>query len=92
MGYSSVTDSTRISIRNNDMTGLEALNSVQFVTVNGRRLAVLDAEDWESVIEWLETVEDVALAKEARRAFEDAGRSREAAGWLRWESVRDEIE
>jgi hypothetical protein len=74
------------------MTGLEALKSVQFVTVNGRRLAVLDAEDWESVVEWLETVEDIALAKEARRSFEGAGRSRDAAGWLRWESARDERE
>jgi hypothetical protein len=75
-----------------DMTALEALKSVQFVTVNGRRLAVLDAEDWESVVEWLETVEDVDVAKEARQTFEDAGRSREAAGWHHWDSVRDELE
>lgn len=32
------------------MTALEALQSVQFVTVNGRRLAVLNADDWECVL------------------------------------------
>ena len=31
------------------MTGLEALQAVQFVTVRGRRLAVLNAEDWEAM-------------------------------------------
>jgi hypothetical protein len=36
------------------MTGTEALQSVQFVTVKGKRLAVLNAEDWEALVEWLE--------------------------------------
>jgi hypothetical protein len=49
-----------------EMTGLESLQAVQFVTVRGRRLAVLNAEDWESLVEWLETLEDVSLAKEAQ--------------------------
>jgi len=74
------------------MTALDALQSVQFVTVNGRRLAVLSAEDWDGLVQWLETVEDVAAAKEASRALRDVGGSREAAGWLRWEDVRDELE
>ena len=29
-----------------EMTGLEALQSVQYVTVKKRRYAVIDAEDW----------------------------------------------
>jgi hypothetical protein len=33
------------------MTGLEALQAVQFVTVHGRRLSVLSAEDWESLVD-----------------------------------------
>jgi hypothetical protein len=33
------------------MTGIEALQSVQFVTANGRRLAVLSADDWESLVQ-----------------------------------------
>ena len=74
------------------MTALEALQSVQFVTVNGRRLAVLDADNWDCVVEWLETLEDVAQVREARRALAAAGNNREAAGWLRWDEVRDEIE
>ena len=74
------------------MTGLEALQAVQFVTVRGRRLAVLDAEDWESLVEWLETLEDVSLAKEAQRALEAAGSDRQAAGWLRWDEVKEELE
>jgi PHD/YefM family antitoxin component YafN of YafNO toxin-antitoxin module len=74
------------------MTGLEALQAVQFVTVRGRRLAVLNAEDWEAMVEWLETLEDVSLAKEAQRALHTAGNDREAAGWLRWDDVKKELE
>jgi hypothetical protein len=74
------------------MTALEALQSVQFVTVNGTRLAVLNADDWDCVVEWLETLEDVAAAKEACAALRAAGGNRDAAGWLRWDAVRDELE
>lgn len=74
------------------MTGLEALQAVQFVTVRGRRLAVLNAEDWESLVEWLETLEDVSLANEAQRALQAAGGDRQAAGWLHWDDVKKELE
>lgn len=74
------------------MTALEALQSVQFVTVNGQRLAVLNADDWECVVEWLETLEDVELANQARRALQAAGGSRHEAGWLRWDDVKQELE
>jgi hypothetical protein len=33
------------------MTGLEALQSVQFVTKKGKRFAIVRADDWESLIE-----------------------------------------
>ena len=37
----------------------EILTSVQFVVApSGKRLAVLDADDWAGLIEWLEDVED----------------------------------
>jgi hypothetical protein len=49
------------------MTILEALQLVQFVTVDGRRLAVLNAE-------------------------EAAGGNRQAAGWLHWDDIREELE
>ena len=35
------------------MTGLEALQSVQYATVGGRRIAVVDLKDWEAMLEWL---------------------------------------
>jgi hypothetical protein len=73
------------------MTGPEALQSVQFVTVKGQRLAVLNADDWECLIEWLETLEDIRSAKEALRALEAAGGNRERAGWLRWDNVSEEL-
>jgi hypothetical protein len=62
------------------------------VTVRGQRLAVLNAEDWEAMVEWLETLEDVNLAKEAQCAFHTAGNDREAAGWLRWDDVKKGLE
>jgi len=71
------------------MSGLEALQSVQYVTTNGKRLAVVDADDWEAVVEWLETLEDVQVAKEAAEELKAAGRDRAKAGWLRWEDLRE---
>ncbi len=47
------------------MTGPEALEVAQHVTVNGKQLVVLDAEAWEGMIEWLEAVEDVQAAQKA---------------------------
>ena len=73
------------------MTGIEALQAVQFVTVDGRRLAVLNADDWGCLVEWLETLEDLSLAKEARRTLQAAGGDREKAGWLRWDNVKEEL-
>ncbi len=73
------------------MTGIEALQAVQFVTVDGRRLAVLIADDWGCLVEWLETLQDLSLAKEARRTLQAAGGDREKAGWLRWDDVKEEL-
>ena len=69
------------------MTGLEALQAVQFVSSGGKRYAVISADDWESLIEWLETVEDQGLAREALAALKAAGGDRKKAGWLVWKDV-----
>ncbi len=45
------------------MTGLDALQSVQFVPKKGKRLAILSAKEWEALIEWLETLEDAQVAR-----------------------------
>jgi len=74
------------------MTGLDALQSVQFVTKKGKRLAVLSAEDWEALIEWLESLEDVQIAQQAFAELKAAKGSRRRAGWLEWNAVKDELE
>ena len=73
------------------MTALEALQSVQYVTAKGKRFAVLSAEDWEAVIEWLETLEDTQVARQAFAELKAAGGDRKRAGWLEWAEVADEI-
>lgn len=73
------------------MTGLQALQSVQYATVQGRRVAVLAADDWEALIEWLETLEDTQIARTAYAALEHAGGDRQRAGWLRWDDVEAEL-
>lgn len=47
------------------MTGLETLQNVQYVTVHEKRFAVIDADDWEALLEWLESIEDVEAAQQA---------------------------
>ena len=59
------------------MTGLEALEAVQYVTVGNSRFAVVDVNDWESLVEWLETLEDVQAAKEALAELRAAGGDRQ---------------
>ena len=65
------------------MTGLEALQSVQFVTAKGKRLVVLSVDDWEALIEWLETLEDIATVRQALADLKAAGNDRKRAGWLK---------
>ncbi len=73
------------------MTAREALQSVQYVTVKGKRFAVVSADDWEAMIEWLETLEDIQTARDALKELKAAGGDPDKAGWLRWEDVRDEL-
>jgi hypothetical protein len=75
-----------------EMTGLDALQSVQFVTAKGKRFAVLSAEDWEALVEWLETLEDTRIAREAWDELKAAGGDRKRAGWLEWDAVAGEID
>lgn len=73
------------------MRGLDILQSVRFVTAKGKRLAILSAEDWEALIEWLETLEDLQIARQAFAELKAAGGDRERAGWLEWKSVAGDI-
>jgi hypothetical protein len=74
------------------MTGLEALQSVQYITVKGKRFAVVSADDWEALIEWLETLEDIRVAKQAFAELKKAGDDRNQAGWLKWDEIKEELE
>ena len=74
------------------MSGLEALQSVQFVTVNGKRMAVVNGDDWEAMIEWLETLEDLDVARQAFAVLRAAGGDRRKAGWLKWDEVEEQLE
>lgn len=73
------------------MTGLELLQSVQYVTVKGKRLAVINVNDWEALIEWLETLEDIQIAKQAFAELKVLGGDRKRAGWLAWDEVKGEL-
>lgn len=74
------------------MSGLEALQSVQFVTFGGRRLAVMDGGDWDALVEWLENLEDVQAARQAYQSLKEAGGDRELAGWRRWDEIERELD
>ncbi|WP_423224711.1 hypothetical protein [Candidatus Amarolinea aalborgensis] len=73
------------------MIAAEAMQSVQFVTVKGRRFAVLDAEDWEALVEWMEDLEDTQIARTAFADLNAAGGDRRRAGWLAWDEVEKEL-
>ena len=73
------------------MTGLESLESVQFVTIKGKRFAILGADDWDALIEWLETLDDAQVARQALVELKGAGGDRGKAGWLEWKKASSEI-
>ena len=64
---------------------------MQFVTKKGKRFAILSADDWESLIEWLETLEDLEIARQAFADLKAAKGNRTRAGWLAWEAVQGEL-
>ncbi len=70
------------------MSGLEALQSVQFVTIKGKRFALLTAEDWEAMIEWLEDLEDNQIVQ---AALERLRAGPEAVGAIPLEKALDEL-
>jgi len=73
------------------MSGLEILQSVQFVTAKGKRLAILSADDWEALIEWLETLEDLQIARKAFAELKAAQGNRQRIGWVEWKTATSEI-
>ena len=74
------------------MTGLEALQSVQYVTAGGKRFAVVSIDDWEALIDWLETLEDTQAAQDVLAELKRAKGDRQAAGWKQWDDVKSDLE
>ena len=74
------------------MGALETLQTVRFVTKDNRRFAVLDAEDWEALVEWLEDIEDRQIVGQALNELRAAGGDRERAGWRKWQTVAGKLE
>jgi hypothetical protein len=67
----------------------DSIPTVQFVTAsNGQRLAILDADEWETFIEWLEDIEDWQIIQDALARLR-AGP--EKSGALPLEEVLDEL-
>jgi hypothetical protein len=74
------------------MTGLEVLHSVEFLKIKGKQVAVLDVETWQALIEWLETLEDLQIAKQALNELKAAGGTRDRVGWLKWDDVESQLD
>ncbi len=67
----------------------QILTTAQFVTApDGRRLAVLSADDWERLLEWLEDVEDRQVIQ---AALERLRAGPEASGAIPLESALNEL-
>ena len=65
------------------------MQSVEFLKIKGKQVAVLDVETWQALIEWLETLEDLKIAKKALNELKAAGGNRARAGLLDLAAVKD---
>jgi len=52
----------------------------------------LSSAAWESLLDWLEDVEDILVVRNALAGLEQAGGDPAQAGWLAWDEVKDEWE
>lgn len=73
------------------MSAMQALQSVQFVKAKGKRFAIINAEEWEALIDWLETLEDLEIVRKAFADLKAAGGNRKKAGWMKWEDVAKDL-
>ncbi|MCB0236703.1 MAG: hypothetical protein KDG58_21165, partial [Anaerolineae bacterium] len=82
-------DKRLCEVEMNDVALSNVLGTVQFVEApTGQRLVVMDADDWISLVEWLEEVEDRQIVR-ANLARLRAGP--EASGAVPLETVLDEL-
>ncbi|MEM7537770.1 MAG: hypothetical protein AAF639_36705 [Chloroflexota bacterium] len=74
------------------MTALEAIQTVQYMTVKQKRFAILEAESWEKLLSWLESLEDSRIVKQAYQELDAANGDREKADWRQWDELKTELE
>jgi PHD/YefM family antitoxin component YafN of YafNO toxin-antitoxin module len=73
------------------MTPLEALQAAQFVTVKDKRFAVIPADEWDALIDWLEDLEDRKIVEDALEKLKAVGGDRSRAEWLKWDDVAGDL-
>ena len=56
-----------------------------------RQSAVSELDELKAMIERLETLEDVQVAREVYAQLKAAGGDRARAGWLKWDDIKEEI-
>lgn len=71
---------------------ITALKLVQFVVdANGKKTgALLSMAAWEALLDWIENQEDAAIIKQALTELKAAKGLPEKAGWLAWDTVKDD--
>jgi PHD/YefM family antitoxin component YafN of YafNO toxin-antitoxin module len=74
-----------------NVSGLDAMQAVQFIGKGKKRYAVLSADDWEALVEWLETLDDLQTVRRALADLKAAGGDRQRAGWIRWETAAADL-
>ena len=65
------------------------MQSVEFLKIKGKQVAILDVANWQPLIEWLETLEDLQITKQALNKLKAARGNRDRAGWLDGEALKD---
>ncbi len=60
-------------------------------TVRISQNSIVFIDDWEALIEWLETLEDAQTAREAFAELKAAKGNRRRAGWLDWKATRKKL-
>jgi hypothetical protein len=54
-------------------------------------LAVVGLDEWETMVEWLENLEDIQIGVQAYEELKAAGGNREQAGWLKWDEIKTDL-
>ncbi len=72
----------------------EVLQSVRFVIgPSGKPTdAVLDIETWDTLVDWLEDIEDARTVREAMRRLEAAAGDPRRAGLIPWSEAEAELD